>query len=730
MFGRRLGLVLLGGALAALAAHYRFRDADEVRAPRDRASALFVRELEALALGDERETLRLMHEVLAVDSGHVAALVEAGQFYGSELQSLEFRAYLDRLANSPDHPLAFCARTHLAYDEMRPLPVPAPTDERHHECLWYREILEPLARLRSRSRSDAPAALWRRYPESRHLATVALNELATAGEWDSVLAHARRLTAEATPSLLRATGVAWLPRALHALGRHDEALAADTRALDLVARSPARVRVLILELISWSEHALGGESRPQPHHADSLAAAVSRGRLEARAHADPVLAWYLDLGRARHLTDNGDLKHALALWDSLVPRAEATRHPLLRAETYLRRGRTLAKLGDAVAAERDLLIARRLAPAQWRKNIVYETEHNLLHLYEAHGPDESARRAGESYVRLAAEGGVSPALVMSRRDFGWFLQRRGETEAARRVLEPMIAEIDSLPNLWDLESFAGEYFELIGDLDRAALHYRRALETPSTRALLALTRVAETTGDTAAAMRYAREHDAAERRRYPEYRPLLPGVLARSGNVAAAEVELARARQDAAAAGRTAGWAQLTFELAELRYARGIIAGTGELADSAARSAAHTGDAETALRARALGALARVALGGDASAGSAELERLAKTADRMANRQLQIDLLLRLGDARSARRSYPRGARSLRARSRTVGFAGAVARARSNVGRLPRRCATHGVEPRACRRRRASRWARVRRVGRLAKEQDAGPAKRHRSRAP
>ena len=59
---------------------------------------------------------------------------------------------------------------------------------------------------------------------------------------------------------------------------------------------------------------------------------------------------------------------------------------------------------------------------------------------------------------------------MSHRDYAWFLQRRGEHEAARRQFEAMAADIDSLIPNNDYPYYAGEYYEAIGDLMQTDIH--------------------------------------------------------------------------------------------------------------------------------------------------------------------------------------------------------------------------------------------------------------------
>ena len=291
-------------------------------------------------------------------------------------------------------------------------------------------------------------------------------------------------------------------------------------------------------------------------------------------------------------------------------------------------------------------MARQANHLQWQ----YEAEHNLLHLYEATGRDPEARRAGEAFVALTQLGGLAPVQLMAHRDLAWFHLRRGGRERARPHFEAVLAYTDTLEGY---DYWAGEYFELTGDLDRAEAYYqgsRSDLLEDATRANAGLARLAEATGDFDRALHYARVHDEAQEvAEYPEIAPLLPGILARHGRVGEAAVELARARERAADQGQVAAWATLSVDLARLQLRLGNTARAASIADSAQAAAARVAAAEVGLQAGALAGLARVRMGGaEAQRGLAVLRAAVEQVKRTHQVQLEAELQTWYGNGLAA----------------------------------------------------------------------------------
>jgi tetratricopeptide (TPR) repeat protein len=322
----------------------------------------------------------------------------------------------------------------------------------------------------------------------------------------------------------------------------------------------------------------GGDSTLAAH-ARTVMAATEREMSALVPRAGRLTATRLRLLRATRLLDNGELAASLQEWNGLVRLADSVGAPELQAHVWVRRGRTLVKLGRTAEAERNLLVgrgfARRANHLQWQ----YEAEHNLLHLHEATGRDAEARRAGEAFVSLTQRTGLKAVQLMAHHDLAWFHLRRAGRERARPHFEAVLAYTDSMEGY---DFWAGEYFELTGDLDRAEAYYRRSGVESDARAYAGLVRLAEATGDLDRAIRYAHAYDeTVESSGVPEFAPLLPGILARHGRLAEAVGELARARERAAGQGQAAAWATLSVELAQLELGLGNTNRATIIADSA-----------------------------------------------------------------------------------------------------------------------------------------------------
>lgn len=606
--------------------------------PRARAIALHLQGLDALARDDEREAFHRMRAAWEADPGYLPALVDLLEPYRGYLPD-DVREVLESFAARAGEESALCFRVALAVVDRRPIPR-APGDG---TCATYARLAPPYPRPDPEEGAALRARLWRRHPGSLDLAVRYASALAGLRAWDELLALSGELTDGGRHPLLRVWGFGIRAIGLHGLGRHREAVAAEAEGDAHTREAEPPVRLAYLRGLGLHDHLLRAGDSSLAAHAGAVLEEVRESR-DLGVEGSSPFAVVRRVLRAEGLLDHGNLTESLREWDALVALAERAAWPDLEAHVHMRRGRTLVKLGELEAAERDLLAARELAARTRPLQRRYEVEHNLLHLYEARGWDEQARRAGEAFVALTRRGGLNGVRMMSYRDYGRFLQRRGEHEAARRLFEAMVADIDSLDAY---RYFAGEYYERIGDLDRARSEYRRVRpgEQVEYRTLSALARVAEATGDLQAAIRYARSHDAVAHRRYPENMPLLPGLLARAGRPDEAAAALRTAREAARARGQVASWAKLTLELAALELERGAFARAAALADSAAAAAGRVAEAEGEVRARATGALARLRRGGAGSEDAlAQLRTALRRAERIRLPRLQAEICVMLGE--------------------------------------------------------------------------------------
>jgi len=155
-----------------------------------------------------------------------------------------------------------------------------------------------------------------------------------------------------------------------------------------------------------------------------------------------------------------------------------------------------------------------------------------------------------------------------------------------------------------------------------------------------MVRLDEAMADTVGAVSHATRLDGMNVEQYPEYRALLPGVLARAGRYAEAVEGFERARRSAAERGQRASWARLTTELARVTHDRAHNERAAALGDSAAVAARQVADHEFAVRASAIAASAR----GDRS----RLSGLAREARRMRAQALEQEVTLLEGRANAA----------------------------------------------------------------------------------
>ncbi len=528
------------------------------------------------------------------------------------------------------------------------MPVPPHASEAANLCLGYYR-LPSAGGLRREERERVLRLLSRRFPESFEYANGLASTLWEGGAREEAVLISTEMTDPRRPAVVREFGYRNSIGGLHQLGRHAEANRVErTAGIDMRSQPrPIRLRY-VLNLADEHRGLLGtfGADSALAGHVRHVLDSSEREALAIVAHADQQTTTWFRLGRANRLLGYGDLEASRREWDGLVRLADSLVDSELLAHALVQRGRTLVKLGRTVEAERDLLAGREATRRANYLTMMYEAEHNLLHLYEATGRDPEARRAGEAFLALAGMSDSRYAQLMANRDLAWYHQRRGERERARPYFETMLAHTDTLGG--DESQWAGEYFELTGDLERAEAYFaRERVGRNEYRAYAGLARLAEATGDLSRALEFARAHDAGlEHAGYPEMAPIVPGLLARTGRIREAAAGIERARRVALARGQAAAWATLSADLAALLLRAGAWPLAVVVADSAAEAAGRVALAEVRLRAAGVSGLARVLMGGAARAGGlAQIRNAVREAERIDVRDLVAELLQRQAEA-------------------------------------------------------------------------------------
>lgn len=644
-------MLALGGGLAAAAAvgHGAGRAPGRLT-PRDRACALHAEALDRLAVMDRDGATLLLESALAADSSYAPALLDAwGPLLGISPPHPRSVALARRIVEDSTHPLYVCAR--LALDDA-PRWVGRGSTARSG-CDRVARLFHPEG-LSAQDQARLWRDLWADYPESVDLLGRGLAVMMDAGDWHGTL----RLTsvAPASPSgLARLTTRGYRAVALHALGRHREALAEEALASD-EARGKAGLETAWTGLLARE---LELDTVPLDSalaaHRDSIARLVDRSQLDPPRSPDQSWRLIQSLTRTERLLDLGDLTASLTGSAYATALADSLRDPWARAAAHRLRGRAAVKAGQPALAERSLLAARANADSAEWPWLLLEVEHNLLHLYEGLGRWDDAIRAGHRYIALTERRPLAPARMMSHRDLAWLLRRRGRWEEAQRHFAAMLAIIDSLgPGNTEPLFFAGEYYESMGNLARAAASYAsEALRASGLRSLEALARVAELMADTTGALEAAARFDQL-RLSYPEKRPLLPGVLARMGRHAEAAAALEAARRAAAAKAQVAGWARLSAELADVEYQRSLFARAAALGESTATAARRVGERDLAIRAAAIAAAASLRITPAPGAGGrGRLATLQREARGMRAPALERDVAVLRGDALAALGDLP-----------------------------------------------------------------------------
>jgi CHAT domain-containing protein len=370
-----------------------------------------------------------------------------------------------------------------------------------------------------------------------------------------------------------------------------------------------------------------------------------------RSHRNGIAIWNTVNAEGKDAVERGEVTLGLRYLSRAVAIADSFARPGLQITSYMNRGRAFAKLGQLGAAEHDLLHAIALGPAAEDVYYVYESWHNLGHVYESGGRFLAAARAMDEFVHLTRD--MPPGndeRWMSLHDAGTMRWKAGWHAAARKDFEAMILSIDQdsrATGHHGSEYFAGEYFERIGDFPRALDRYREGTLDRDPLSFAGLVRVYQQLGLEDSAEAAARIHDA-ERKDWPATEsPLLPKVLATKGRLAEA-LPLARAwAERQVRGGHVHATALARLELADLLLQAGNSGDAlteSTKADSLARSVNLT---DELIRADELHGKALIATG-RRQEGLAELRRTAALARAHPTADYVLTTQLALGDALSA----------------------------------------------------------------------------------
>jgi tetratricopeptide (TPR) repeat protein len=236
-----------------------------------------------------------------------------------------------------------------------------------------------------------------------------------------------------------------------------------------------------------------------------------------------------------------DPRRALASLNRAVVLADSLASADLRRTAYMDRGRAFSALGRYTLAERDMRQAITFVDATdatW----LAEAHHNLGHVHEGQGHWTLAAREMDLYSSYAWQVRTrGAAYMMSLHDAGQVRWKAGWHAAARQSFTRMVEVIDESRSHY---LYAGEYYERIGDLARAAEYYRRGARSEDSGDLhlnlAGLTRVYEALGLRDSARAAATLHDKPGA--YGVSR-LLPTILMSEGRV---DEALRLARDDVA----------------------------------------------------------------------------------------------------------------------------------------------------------------------------------------
>lgn len=183
------------------------------------------------------------------------------------------------------------------------------------------------------------------------------------------------------------------------------------------------------------------EARGDLPHAAAVLGALAQ---EPRTHL-PSLAALGDIYRRQ-----GDMEHARQAYDAAVASAPET--PAVKGPLLFSRGMVLSHMGQAAAADHDLMAALKLQP----------DNANLLN-FIGYTWMEQGKKQDEAFDYIRRAMALKPDDGYILDSYGWALHRRGDTNAAIEWLEKAVAAVPGdatiLDHLGDAYWFAGRVTE-------------------------------------------------------------------------------------------------------------------------------------------------------------------------------------------------------------------------------------------------------------------------------
>ena len=293
------------------------------------------------------------------------------------------------------------------------------------------------------------------------------------------------------------------------------------------------------------------------------------------------LRWDVQRRLGKRFSDEGTHADAIPYLNRAVALAESLGVPGQRLITLTLRGRAYWQLGRTESALRDLKLAVNVGSSAGLPYFLADAYHNMAHAYEHAGRLAEASAAGDRYIAITDQLPNTPGRYMSRHDQGMILWAGGWHAAATRSFQSMVRVIDEQD---DGHSFAGEYYERIGQLGRAIEYYRAGAQSrgyADPRSTAALSRLYEALDMPDSAEAAAHRHDAMSDRWPLLERPVLPDLLFRHGRKAEAIVRATSWAGRETTSGNVQGATRSWIHVAELH----LMNGDGVSAARAARMA-------------------------------------------------------------------------------------------------------------------------------------------------
>lgn len=386
---------------------------------------------------------------------------------------------------------------------------------------------------------------------------------------------------------------------------------------------------------------------PRSSRASFRAATAELARL-ARRHS----AWVLELSaleqEGAHFIDHGEPAAALEPLDRAATLSDSVGSAFWQAITYTRRGRAYAKLGRLSEAERDLLFAAARAREAREPYYVGEAYHNLAHVHEAQGRYGDASAAADQYISAFGANRLASPAMMSYHDAGMIRWKAGWHAAAHEAFREMVRIIDEQRQNYN---WAGEYYERIGDWQRAVEYYQRGLQSRAPEDirqrpdnLAGVARAFASLGLVDSAESAARAHDALFERWVAWNTPLLPGILARRGRLDEGVAVAATWAARQVRGGNVQGAAIAYLQLAELLHEWGKPPDARRAAQTAESLAVTLNLTDEMINARRIGGVALLNLG-QVDSGLTMLRNSATLAESRPTAAGLLSTHVALGDA-------------------------------------------------------------------------------------